>query len=54
MLVAASTWTIKPGVSSRAALRRMLEKKCFRLLRAVTGELIPDDGEAWRNFLGEK
>jgi hypothetical protein len=42
---------LKAEVSGKRALQRMVEKKNFRLLRAVTGELIPDEAEAWKKFL---
>ncbi len=39
-------------LAGKDVLARMVERSLFRLLRAVTGELIPDDAEAWRNYLG--
>jgi hypothetical protein len=39
-------------LAGKDVLARMVDRSLFRLLRAVTGELIPDDADAWRNYLG--
>jgi hypothetical protein len=48
-----ASWpSLKAGISDKVSLQRMLDRSLYRLLRAVTGELIPDDGGAWKTYLG--
>jgi hypothetical protein len=44
---------LRGEVSGTDALARMVDRHMFRLLRAVTGELIPDDDAAWRSYVGK-